>query len=134
MSNKTIEINPSLFTVGGLSNKNRSRKNKPKIAPLISPNVLKNKLLKRIKEHKNKETSKHIPIYVGLLLSSIVLSFGWQSAFALNPARDFGPRIFMAMLGFKTFSFSDYYFWVPLVADYCGAIFGVLVFKLLNRD
>ena len=83
---------------------------------------------------KNKETTKHIPIYVGLLLTSIVLSFGWQSAFALNPARDFGPRIFMAMLGFDTFSFSDYYFWVPLVADYCGAIFGVLVFNTINRD
>jgi hypothetical protein len=57
MSSKTIEINPSLFSVGGLSKKNRSKKNKSMSAPLISPNVLKNKLLKRIKEHKNKETS-----------------------------------------------------------------------------
>ena len=57
MSSKTIEINPSLFSVGGLSKKNRSKKNKSMSAPLISPNVLKNKLLKRIKEHKNKETA-----------------------------------------------------------------------------
>ena len=57
MSSKTIEINPSLFSIGGLSKKNRSKKNKSMSAPLISPNVLKNKLLKRIKEHKNKETS-----------------------------------------------------------------------------
>ena len=56
MSSKTIEINPSLFSVGGLSKKNKSKKNKTMNAPLISPNVLKNKLLKRIKEHKNKET------------------------------------------------------------------------------
>jgi len=56
MSNKTIEINPSLFSVNGLSKKNKSKKNRPMIAPLISPNVLKNKLLKRIKDHKNKET------------------------------------------------------------------------------
>ena len=57
MSSKTIEINPLLFTVGGLSKKNRSKKNKSLSVPLISPNVLKNKLLKRIKDHKNKETA-----------------------------------------------------------------------------
>jgi hypothetical protein len=57
MSSKTIEINPSLFTVGGLSKKNRSKKNKSMSVPLISPNILKNKLLKRIKDHKNKETA-----------------------------------------------------------------------------
>jgi hypothetical protein len=57
MSSKTIEINPSLFNVGGLSKKNKTKKNRPTSAPLISPNILKNKLLKRIKEHKNKETS-----------------------------------------------------------------------------
>ena len=56
MSNKTIEINPSLFNVCGLSKKNKSKKNRPTTIPLISPNVLKNKLLKRIKEHKNRET------------------------------------------------------------------------------
>ena len=57
MSSKTIEINPSLFSVGGLSKKNRSKKNKSMSVPLISPNILKNKLLKRIKDHKNKETA-----------------------------------------------------------------------------
>ena len=57
MSSKTIEINPSLFTVGGLSKKNRSKRNKSMSVPLISPNILKNKLLKRIKDHKNKETA-----------------------------------------------------------------------------
>jgi MIP family channel proteins len=82
---------------------------------------------------KHKETSKHVPIYVGALLSSIVLSFGYQSAFALNPARDLGPRIFMAMCGYSTFSYSDNYAWVPLVADYLGALFGVGVYTLLIK-
>jgi hypothetical protein len=58
MSNKTISINPSLFSLS--SSKTKTKKNKEKketaVKPLINPNILKNKLLKRIKEHKQRET------------------------------------------------------------------------------
>lgn len=60
MSNKTININPELFKIGGSLNKNQKKtsmnKTKKLPPPIISPNVLKNKLIKRIKEYKQKET------------------------------------------------------------------------------
>jgi hypothetical protein len=62
MSYKKIDINPSLFSLsGGTSKTKKIRPSKP-IAPLISPNILKNKLLKRIKEHKNRENSDNTNI------------------------------------------------------------------------
>jgi hypothetical protein len=58
--NKTIEINPALFRGGGGSKtkKNKEPTSKPK-NPLISPNILKNKLLKRIKQHKLRENNQN---------------------------------------------------------------------------
>lgn len=59
MSNKTIEINPNLFMISSKNKKSREKKEKPVvIKPLISPSVLKNKMLNRIKEHKTKELQR----------------------------------------------------------------------------
>lgn len=82
----------------------------------------------------NKNTKNQAAVYIGLLLSSLILSVGYQSAFAFNPARDLGPRIFMACLGYDTFSYANNYWWVPLVADYCGAIFGSIAYIYLVQN
>lgn len=56
---KTIQINPELFKVTGNKNKTRKNndKNKISLTPIVTPNNIKNKLLKRIKEHKTQELS-----------------------------------------------------------------------------
>lgn len=55
---KTIDINPALFRTssGSKTKKNKEPSSKPR-NPLISPNILKNKLLKRIKQHKLRENN-----------------------------------------------------------------------------
>jgi hypothetical protein len=58
---KTIQINPELFKLpGSKTKKNKDRKELP-LNPIVTPNNLKNKLLKRIKEHKNKEITTTKP-------------------------------------------------------------------------
>ena len=52
---KTIQISPELFRMSGQKTKKNREKRDLNIAPIVSPNVLKNKLLKRIKDHKTRE-------------------------------------------------------------------------------
>lgn len=81
----------------------------------------------------HKATKDHLPIYIGLWLSTLVFALGYPTAFAWNPARDLGPRVFAACVGYSSFSYTDYYFWIPLTADYVGAVFGVSVYEYLIK-
>ena len=71
------------------------------------------------------------PLVVGLLIISIGLSLGGTTGFAINPARDLGPRIVHAILPIFGKGSSDWgYAWIPVVGPIIGGIVGVLVYQL----
>jgi len=73
------------------------------------------------------------PPAIGLVLGSIGMSTGVMTGFALNPARDFGPRLFTAIAGWgwEPFCAANSYFWVPLLAPFAGALVGVAAYDAL---
>ncbi|KAJ5706558.1 hypothetical protein N7488_006359 [Penicillium malachiteum] len=69
---------------------------------------------------------------VFLLLLSIGAALGWQTGYALNPARDFGPRLFSAILyGREVFTAANFYFFVPLLAPIAGCIIGATIYDAM---
>lgn len=69
------------------------------------------------------------PFLVGLLIFVIGMSVGGATGFAINPARDLGPRIAHAILPIKGKGGSNWgYAWVPVVGPIIGAILGAVIF------
>lgn len=81
------------------------------------------------------------PLMIGLAVAAIGMSFGANAGYAINPARDFGPRLFAwlagwgqtALPGTVDGSFS-WYFWVPIIGPLIGGIIGVLLYDLFIGD
>jgi glycerol uptake facilitator protein len=70
------------------------------------------------------------PMAVGALVLAIGLSLGGTTGYAINPARDLGPRIAHALLPIPGKGSSDWsYAWIPVVAPILGAICGALVYR-----
>ncbi|KAF9201794.1 hypothetical protein BGZ49_008002, partial [Haplosporangium sp. Z 27] len=84
-------------------------------------------------DHHNHPAGVLQPLIMGLSITMIGNAFGYQTGYALNPARDLGPRFFTAISGwgFRVFSRQSYYFWVPIVAPLAGAICGGGIYDLL---
>ncbi|MSU48929.1 MAG: aquaporin family protein [Opitutus sp.] len=73
------------------------------------------------------------PALVGLLVFGLGLSLGGPTGYAINPARDLGPRIAHALLPIPGKGGSDWaYAWVPVLAPILGGIAGAQLFKLLG--
>mgnify|MGYP000220794035 CR=1 FL=1 len=69
---------------------------------------------------------------VGLLVLAIGLSLGGPTGYAINPARDLGPRIAHAVLPIPNKGSSDWgYSWIPVVAPIVGGVLAALLFGIL---
>ena len=72
------------------------------------------------------------PLLVGLLVLGIGLSLGGPTGYAINPARDLGPRIAHAVLPIAGKGGNDWgYSWIPVVGPIIGGIIGAVLFTLL---
>jgi glycerol uptake facilitator protein len=77
------------------------------------------------------------PVVIGFIVMAIGMSFGSGTGYAINPARDFGPRLLTWFEGWGSAAFpGDYgvlgqYWWVPIVAPIVGGIVGALVYDVI---
>lgn len=73
------------------------------------------------------------PLLIGLLVFSIGLSLGGPTGYAINPARDLGPRIAHAILPIPGKGGSDWaYGWIPVVAPLVGGVVGAALYTILG--
>ncbi len=70
------------------------------------------------------------PVVIGLIVVAIGISFGGMHGYAINPARDLGPRLFTWVAGFKNNGFSDGsgVFWIPIAGPILGGLIGAAVY------
>jgi MIP family channel proteins len=66
------------------------------------------------------------PLLFGLALFVVGASYGMNVGYPINPARDFGPRLFayFAGYGWEVFSWHSYYFYIPIIAPLFGSVLG----------
>ena len=77
-----------------------------------------------------KVSPSFLPVIVGILVIVIGQTFGVNYAYAINPARDLGPRIYMAIFGWENvFGCRTGYFLIPIFGPIIGAIMGTLCYR-----
>src|SRR6201990_2081878 len=92
-----------------------------------------------IDEYNGPAKANLAPFIIGLIVVVIGMSFGVNAGYAINPARDFGPRIFAWIQGWGKIAFpGDYgnvntYFWIPIIGPFVGAAIGPFVYDFLIR-
>jgi glycerol uptake facilitator protein len=76
------------------------------------------------------------PFLIGMVVTTIGLTFGPNAGYAINPARDFGPRLWTFLTGWGelalpgTHEWFSFYFWIPIIGPLIGAVVGAVVYDL----
>jgi glycerol uptake facilitator protein len=74
------------------------------------------------------------PFIIGLLIVAIGMAWGTDAGYAINPARDFGPRFASFITGYggaMRDQYGNLYFWVPIIAPIIGGLVGAGLYKVL---
>jgi glycerol uptake facilitator protein len=71
-----------------------------------------------------------VPLLIGLVVVAIGMSFGAMHGYPINPARDFGPRLFTVVAGFRNNGLTDgtQVWWIPIVAPLLGGLIGAAIY------
>ena len=73
------------------------------------------------------------PLIIGFLVVAIGMAWGTDAGYAINPARDFGPRLASYLTGYGTAwrdQYGNLYFWVPIVGPLIGGVIGAAVYRV----
>ncbi|KUJ70092.1 porin [Streptomyces albus subsp. albus] len=74
------------------------------------------------------------PFIIGLIVVGIGMAWGTDAGYAINPARDFGPRLAQYITGYSTAwrdQYGNLYWWVPIVGPLIGGPVGAALYKLV---
>jgi glycerol uptake facilitator len=85
------------------------------------------------------------PLIIGFVVAAIGMSYGPNAGYAINPARDFGPRLFAFIAGWGHVALPGTYhailgpnftgyFWIPIVGPLIGGVIGVLIYDFFIGD
>lgn len=87
-------------------------------------------LIFAITDERNQAAGSLAPAMIGLVVVAIGMAFGGLHGYAINPARDFGPRLFTVLAGFKNNGLTDgpAVWWVPVVGPLVGGLIGAAVY------
>jgi glycerol uptake facilitator protein len=92
-------------------------------------------LIFAVTDERNQPAGMLTPVLVALIVVGIGMSFGGMHGYAINPARDFGPRLFTVLAGFRYNGLTDgsYVFLIPIVGPIAGGLIGGFIYDALIR-